>query len=58
MFDFLKSVTECKDKQIAADLRRFAAVQPPPFETQLVEAERSKAIELALDRSRIEAGHG
>ncbi len=58
MFDFLKSVTDCKDKKVAADLWRFAVVQPPPFETQLLETERSNAMELALDRSSIHSGHG
>ena len=31
MFDFLKSVTERKDKEVAADLRWLAEVEPPPF---------------------------
>ena len=39
MFDFLKSVTECKDKEVAADLRRVAVVQPPPFAAQFFEVE-------------------
>jgi hypothetical protein len=56
--DFLKSVTECKDKQVATDPRRFTVVQPPPFATQFLEAERPKAIELALDRSCVHPSHG
>ena len=58
VFDFLKSVSECKDKEVAADLWRFAVVQPPPFAAQLLEAERPNAIELALDRSCTHSGHG
>ncbi len=58
MLDFLKSVTECKDKEVATDPRRFTVVQPPPFETQFLEAERPNAIELALDRSVYHTGHG
>ena len=51
MRDFLKSVTEGKDKQVATDPRRFAVVEPPPFAPQVLEAERPKAIDLALDCS-------
>ena len=51
MLDLLKSVTEREDEQVAAELRRIAVVQPPPFVTQLLETERPKAIDLALDRS-------
>jgi hypothetical protein len=58
VLDFLKSVTECKDKQVATDPRRFAVVQPPPFAPQFLEAERPKAIDLALDRSGIHRSHG
>ena len=36
MFDFLNSVTEREDKEVAADPRRFAVVQSPPFATQLL----------------------
>jgi hypothetical protein len=31
VLDFLKPVTEGKDKQVATDPRRFAVVEPPPF---------------------------
>ena len=31
MFDFLKSVTERKHEEVAADLRWLADVEPPPF---------------------------
>src|SRR5580704_10733295 len=56
--DFLKSVTEGKDKQVAADPRRLAVVEPPPFAPQFLEAERTNAIDLALDRSAIHRSHG
>ena len=58
LLDLLKSVTECKDKQIAADLWRLAVVRPPPFDTQLLKVERPNAIELTLDRSCTHFGHG
>jgi hypothetical protein len=50
MFDFLKSVPERKDKQIAADLRWLSVVETPPFAPQRFEAERAKAGDLAFDR--------
>ena len=56
--DFLKSVTECKDKQVATDLRRFTVVEPPPFAPQVLEAERTNAIDLALGRSGVHRSHG
>ena len=31
MRDFLKPVTEGKDKQVATDPRRFTVVEPPPL---------------------------
>ena len=31
LFDFLNSVTDCKDKEGATDPRRVTVVQPPPF---------------------------
>src|SRR5262245_41946787 len=55
---FLKPVSKSKDKEIATDPRRITVVQPAPFETQLLKSERTDAIELALDRSCIHAGHG
>jgi hypothetical protein len=58
MRDFLKSVTEGKDKQVAADPRRFSVVEPPPFAPQFLEAERPKAIDLALGRSGVHRSHG
>ena len=58
VLDFLKPVSESKDKQIAADPWRITVVQPAPFETQFLKSERTDAIELALDRPRIHAGHG
>src|ERR1700730_11014178 len=58
MRDFLKSVTERKDKQVATDPRRFTVVEPPPFAPQFLEAERPNAIDLALDRSGIHRSHG
>ena len=58
MRDFLKSVTECKDKQVATDPRRLTVVEPPPFAPQFLEAERPNAIDLALDRSCIPRSHG
>jgi hypothetical protein len=57
VFEFLKSITQRKDKEAAADLWRFAVILLTPFETQLLKAERSDAIELALDRSCIGTGH-
>ena len=56
--DFLKSVTEGKDKQVATDPRRFTVVEPPPFAPQFLDAERPKAIDLAFDRSGIHRSHG
>src|ERR1700676_1455398 len=56
--DFLKSVTEGKDQQVATDPRRFSVVEPPPFAPQFLEAERPNAIDLALDRSGIHRSHG
>jgi hypothetical protein len=50
MGDFLKSVPERKDKQIAADPRRLSVVETPPFAPQLFEAERPKAGDLPFDR--------
>ncbi len=58
VFDFLKSVTERKDKEVAANPRRFVMVQPPPFATQVLEVERPNAIDLALDRSCVHIRHG
>jgi hypothetical protein len=58
VFDFLESVAERKDQEIATDPRRITVVQPPPFTTQFLEAERAKAIDLALDRSRVQPSHG
>ena len=58
VLDFLKSVTEGKNKQVATDPRRFTVVEPPPFAPQVLEAERPNAIDLALDRSRVYPGHG
>jgi hypothetical protein len=55
--DFLKSVTEGKNKQIATDPRRLSVVEPPPFAPQFLEAERTNAIDLALDRSRVHRSH-
>jgi hypothetical protein len=57
-WDFLKSVTEGKDKQVAADPRRFTVVEPPPFAPQFLEAERPNASDLALDRSCVHRRHG
>jgi hypothetical protein len=39
MRDFLKSVTERKDKEVATDPRRFNVVEPPPFAPQVLKAE-------------------
>ena len=58
MRDFLKPVTEGKDKQVAADFRRLAVVEPPPFAPQVLEAERPNAIDLALGRSGSQRSHG
>ena len=58
MRDFLKSVTEGKDKQVATDPWRFTVVEPPPFAPQFLKAERPNAIDLALDRSGIHRSHG
>ena len=57
MFDFLKSITECKDKKVTADPRRFPVVQPPPFAAQLLDAERSKAIDATFDRIFLQFRH-
>jgi hypothetical protein len=58
MFKFLQPVTECKDKEVAADLRRFTVVQTSPLIAQPVEVERANAIELPLDRRGIRFRHG
>jgi hypothetical protein len=58
VFDFLKPVSEAKDKEIAADPWRITVVQLAPFDPQRLKSERTKAIELALDRQGIHAGHG
>ena len=58
MFNFLEPVAERKDKQVTADARRFALVQPPPLPAQRLTVERPKAIELALDRSFTGSIHG
>jgi hypothetical protein len=58
LFDFLKPISESKDKEIATDPRRITVVQPSPFETKLLGSERTDAIELALDRPCILTGHG
>jgi hypothetical protein len=50
--------TSRKDKQVATYPRRFTVVEPPPFAMQFLEAERPKAIDLALDRSGIRRSHG
>ena len=57
VFDFLKPVSESKDKDITTDSRRVAIAQAPPFATQFLKSERPKAVDLALDRSRIQTGH-
>jgi hypothetical protein len=57
MLDLLKLVSERKDKEVAADFRRFAAVQPVPFAAQFREVERANAIELALDRQCVQSSH-
>jgi hypothetical protein len=46
VFDFLKSVSNPKNQQIAADPWRFIVVQMPPFAPQLVKAR------LGLDKLR------
>jgi hypothetical protein len=60
--DFLKSVTEGKNKQVATDPRRFTVVEAPPFAPQVLKAERPNAIDLAFDHSVVRAcvypGHG
>ena len=53
----MRAVTEGKDKQVATDPRRLAVVEPPPFAPQFLEAERTNAIDLALDRSRVHRSH-
>ena len=53
VLDFLKSVTECKDKKVATNPRRFTLVEPPPFASQFLKAERPIAIDLALNRSSV-----
>jgi hypothetical protein len=58
VLNLLKPVTEGKDKQVAADPRRFSVVEPSPFAPQFLEAERTNAIDLALDRSGIHRRHG
>jgi hypothetical protein len=55
---FLKSVTEGKDKQVATDPRRFTVAEPPPFAPQLLKAERPDAINLARDRLCVHRSHG
>jgi hypothetical protein len=49
-FDFLKPVSQAKDKEIATDPRRISVVHAAPFETHLFKPQRPDAIELALDR--------
>ena len=43
---------------LSRDPRRFAVVEPPPFAPQILDAERSNAIDLALDRLGIHRSHG
>ena len=56
MFNFLKPVTECENKEVSADLWRFAVVQPPPFAAQLLEVERGLRLCLSAARRRRRAG--
>ncbi len=58
MLDFLKSVAEGKDQQVAADPRRFSVIETPPFAPQIFEAERPKTSDLAFDRVSIDRSHG
>src|SRR5260370_42076600 len=51
MFDFLNPIAEPKNEEVAAYLRRLTGIEALPFTAQLVECERSKAINLVLDRS-------
>jgi hypothetical protein len=37
VLDFLKSVTEGKDQQVATESRRYTVVEPPPFAPQGLE---------------------
>jgi hypothetical protein len=48
LFDFLKPVSESKDKEIPTDARHITVVQPSPFETQLLKSEGTDGIELHL----------
>jgi hypothetical protein len=57
VFDFLNPVADRKDQEIATHPWRVAVVQPAPFDTQVIEAERPDAIELALDRWCGYSGH-
>jgi len=49
MFDFLKSVGNAKNQQIAADPRRLITIQAAPLAPQLIEA-RVSADELRSSR--------
>ena len=55
LLELLEPVTQREDEQVAAEPRRIAMAQPPPFVAQLLEDERVKAIDLALDRCFIPA---
>jgi hypothetical protein len=56
--DFLAPVAEGKDKEVAADPRRFSVIEPPPFAPQVLKAERPNAIDFVLDRSCVYSRHG
>jgi hypothetical protein len=55
---FLNSGCEREHKKVAAELRRFAGIEPPPFVAQLLDVERSNAIDLSFDRSWVRPSHG
>jgi hypothetical protein len=55
--DLLKPVTERKNKEVAADPRRLPVMEPPPFMPQSLKTEQAKALDVALDRSRIHRIH-
>ena len=57
MLDLLEPVTQREDEQVAAEPRRIAVMQPPPFKPQFLESERPKATDLAADRSCVFPGH-
>jgi len=52
VLDFLETVTDPPDQQVATNLWRLAAVKPPPFVTQFITAEAFKSRQLWREREQ------